>query len=146
MKKIVKDRDDIGFWIKMYPLRSHPAAYKKSKAIVCEKSLRLLDDAFAGKELPEPSCETTEVDDNIKLAESLGITGTPAIILQDGAIVPGYKDAKTLIQIIDQVSKAMEGYEEEGMEGYEEEDMEGYEEGDMEEAPAEEGMGGEDIE
>jgi thiol:disulfide interchange protein DsbC len=114
MKKIVKERDDIVFYIKMYPLRSHPSAYKKSKAIVCAKSLKLLDDAFAGKQLPEPSCETTEVDDNIKLAENLGITGTPAIVLQDGAIVPGYKDAETLVRIIEASVAAEEEIAEEG--------------------------------
>jgi thiol:disulfide interchange protein DsbC len=129
MKKIVKDRDDIGFWIKMFPLRSHPTAYKKSKAIVCAKSLKVLDEAFAGKKLPEPSCETTEVDDNIKLGESLGITGTPAIILQDGAIVPGYKDAPTLIQIMEQAGQGMEAEEGEEMEGAApEEGMESQEE------------------
>jgi thiol:disulfide interchange protein DsbC len=113
MKKILKERDDIVFYIKMYPLRSHPAAYKKSKAIVCAKSLKLLDDAFAGKQLPEPSCETTEIDDNIKLAESLGISGTPAMVLQDGAIVPGYKDAETLVRIIESSVEAEEELAEE---------------------------------
>jgi thiol:disulfide interchange protein DsbC len=107
MKKIIKERDDIVFFIKMYPLRSHPAAYKKSKAVVCAKSLRMLDDAFAGKTLPEPTCETTEVDDTIKLAESLGITGTPAIILPDGAIVPGYKDAEALLKLIEAAGEAL---------------------------------------
>lgn len=106
MKKIIKDRDDIVFYIKMYPLRSHPDAYKKSKTIVCEKSLKLLEKAFAGKALPEPSCETSEVDDNIRLAASLGITATPTIILPDGAMVAGYKDADTLITFIEQAGEA----------------------------------------
>lgn len=107
MKNIIKDRDDIVFYIKMYPLRSHPDAYKKSKAIVCSKSIKLLDDAFAGKTLPEPSCETSEVDENIKLAEELGVTATPTIILPDGAIVPGYKDADALVALIEQAGESM---------------------------------------
>lgn len=108
MKKIIKDRDDIVFYIKMFPIRSHPHAYKKSKAIVCEQSLKLLDDAFAGKSMPEPSCETSEVDDNIALAESLGISATPTIILPDGAIVSGYKDANTLVDLIKQAGESIE--------------------------------------
>ncbi len=111
MKKIIKERDDIMFYIKMYPLRSHPAAYRKSKAIVCAKSLRLLEDAFAGKTLPEPTCETTEVDDNIALAEELGITGTPAIILPDGAIVSGYKDADELVKMIEAAGESFDSEE-----------------------------------
>lgn len=114
MKKIIKDRDDIVFYIKMFPIRSHPQAYKKSKAIVCEQSLKLLDDAFAGKSMPEPSCETSEVDDNIRLAESLGISATPTIILPDGAIVPGYKDADTLVNLIKQAGESMEATDETG--------------------------------
>ena len=100
MKKITEERKDIAFYIKMYPLESHPEAYKKSKAIVCEKSLALLEDAFDKKPLPEPKCETTAVDENIKLAQKLGITGTPTSILPDGRIIPGYKDAKTLLNLI----------------------------------------------
>ncbi len=79
----------------------HKDAYDKAKAIICEKSLSMLEDAFEKKELPKPKCETTAVDENIKLAGKLGITGTPAIILPDGRNVPGYTDADSLIQMID---------------------------------------------
>ena len=100
MKKVIEKRKDIAFFIKMYPLPMHKGAYDEAKAIVCEKSLALLDDAFAKKPLPAPKCETKAVDDNIKLAEKLGIRGTPAIILPDGIVVPGYKDADSLIALI----------------------------------------------
>lgn len=102
MKKVLEKRKDIVFYLKMYPLvKIHPKAYEKSKAIVCEKSLALLEDTFAGKTLPEAKCKTTEVDENLKLGERLGITGTPAIVLPDGGVIHGYKDADSLIQMID---------------------------------------------
>jgi thiol:disulfide interchange protein DsbC len=88
----------------MYPLPMHKGAYEKSKAIVCEKSLLLLEDAFARKPLPAPKCETSALDDNIKLAEKLGIRGTPAIILPNGSVIPGYKEADALIGLIDKQS------------------------------------------
>jgi len=100
MKKVIEKRKDIAFFIKMYPLPMHKGAYDEAKAIVCEKSLTLLDDAFAKKPLPAPKCDTKAIDDNIKLAEKLGIRGTPAIILPDGIIVPGYKDADSIIALI----------------------------------------------
>ena len=100
MKKIVEERKDIAFFIKMFPLKSHPAAYEKAKAIICEKSLALLEDAFEKKALPKPKCDTFAVDENIKLAEKLGISSTPVSILPDGRVITGYKDAKTLIGII----------------------------------------------
>ncbi len=101
LKKIVKKRKDIAFLIKMYPLPVHPEAYDKAKAIACKKSLKLLEDAFAGKKLPPPSCDTTVIDDNIRLARKLGINGTPAIILPDGRLIPGYVDAELLVEILE---------------------------------------------
>ena len=100
MKKIVEERKDIAFFIKMFPLKSHPAAFEKAKAILCEKSLALLEDAHAKKPIPKPTCETTAVDDSIKLGERLGLASVPALIFPDGRVMPGYKDAKTLLGLI----------------------------------------------
>lgn len=126
MKKVLEKTGDIVFFIKLYPLQQlHPSAYEKSKAIVCEKSLKFLEDVMYGetyskpeceaskgiwdsntkictlpKPLPKPDCEGKEVDDNIKLAMEMGITGTPAIILPDGNVIPSYIDADTLIKLI----------------------------------------------
>jgi thiol:disulfide interchange protein DsbC len=100
MKKVIEKRKDIAFFIKMFPLPMHKGAYEEARAIVCEKSLALLEDAFAKKPLPAAKCDTKAVDENIKLAEKFGIRGTPAIILPDGVIVPGYKDADSLIALI----------------------------------------------
>jgi thiol:disulfide interchange protein DsbC len=104
MKKIIEKRKDIAFYIKLFPLKIHPDAYEKAKAIVCEKSLALLEDAFENKPLPKATCETSVLDENSKLAEKLGISGTPAIILPNGTIIPGYKDADSLISLIDKSS------------------------------------------
>lgn len=102
MKKILEKRKDIAFYLKMFPLvKIHPKAYEKSTAIVCKKSLKLLEDNFAGKKLPPPECKTKEIDENLKLGERLGITGTPAIIFPDGSIAPGAMDANALIARID---------------------------------------------
>lgn len=100
MKKVIEKRKDIAFYIKMFPLPMHPGAYEKAKAIVCEKSLALLDDAFEGKQLPKPKCETSVVDENLKLADKLGISGAPTLILPDGRVIAGYREADALIQLI----------------------------------------------
>jgi thiol:disulfide interchange protein DsbC len=101
MKKIVTERKDISFYIKMNPLKIHPKAYDKAKAIVCEKSLALLEDSFAKKELPAPKCKTSIVDDNVKLAESIGITGAPVLIMPDGRVFMGYRDANAIKDLVD---------------------------------------------
>lgn len=102
MKKVLEKRKDIAFYLKMFPLvKLHPKAYEKSRTIVCKKSLELLEDNFADKKLPPPECKTKEIDENLKLGESLGITGTPAIIFPDGSIAPGAMAAEALILRID---------------------------------------------
>ncbi len=105
MKQILENRNDIAFFIKMFPLtKIHPGAYKKSKAIVCEKSLKLLDDAFEKRILPEPTCDTNMIDENIKLAARLGITGAPTIILPDGRLIRGVVKADALVKKIDEIN------------------------------------------
>jgi thiol:disulfide interchange protein DsbC len=100
MKKIVEERKDIVFYIKMYPLKMHPAAYDKAKAIVCEKSLDLLESAHSNKPLPKPNCETNAVDESIKVAEKLGVSGVPVLILPDGRMMSGYRDAKSILTLL----------------------------------------------
>ena len=100
MKKIIEERKDIVFYIKIFPLKNQPEAHEKSKSIICEKSLALLEDAFEKKPIPKPKCETSAVDENIKLAQKLSITSVPSLVLPDGRIIPGYKDAKTLTNLI----------------------------------------------
>ena len=109
LKKITEERKDIAFYIKMFPLvKIHPQAYEKAKAILCQdsndKSLKLLEDAFAKKELPKPTCETKAVDETISLGTKLGITGTPSLVFQNGRKISGALDAKTLKKLIDQNS------------------------------------------
>ena len=101
MKKVVEKRKDIAFYILLYPLPMHKDSARISKAIQCKKSLSLLDEAFEKKKIPDPTCESTAIDDNIKLGQKLGINGTPALILPDGVLVSGYRDADALIDLVD---------------------------------------------
>ena len=101
MKKVVKERKDIAFYIKMFPLKIHPGAYDKARAIVCENSLTLLENAFEKKQLPSPKCKASVVDENMKLGEKLGITGAPALVLPDGRVASGFRDANALKALVD---------------------------------------------
>lgn len=110
MKKVIAKRKDIAFYIKMLPLvKIHPKAYDTSKAIMCEDSnesaLKLLEDAFNKKEIPKPSCDKNVVDETMKLANRLGISGTPTIIFKDGRLVSGAVQAEELIKMIDRAQE-----------------------------------------
>jgi len=101
MKKVLEKRKDIAFYILLYPLPMHADSARIAKAIQCKKSLSLLDEAFEKKKIPDPTCETSAIDDNIKLGQKLGINGTPALIFPDGANVAGAMTADDIIKKID---------------------------------------------
>lgn len=52
-------------------------------------------EAKKGQQIPAKSCNNP-VADQYKLALELGVQGTPAIILEDGSMIPGYVPAKEL--------------------------------------------------
>lgn len=106
MKKVAERRDDIAFFIKMFPLtKIHPKAYDKAKTIICEKSLKILEDSLAGKEIPPPNCETDQVDKNLELGRKIFVKSTPTLVFPDGSVVPGYKSADRIIEFLEK-SKA----------------------------------------
>jgi len=99
-KAVAKDAD-VAFLVMPYPRnRNDQATYRKCLAVVCSKSETLLDDAYAGKELPAATCKTDAVDETIRLAERLKIQGTPTMILPDGRMIGGYMEAGALLALI----------------------------------------------
>lgn len=100
MKQVVKERKDIAFYVKLFPLPMHPEARWKSQTMVCKNSIKLLEDNFEGKPIPKPECDTKAIDDTIALAKTLDITGTPTLVMPDGMIVSGSRDAKTIIDMV----------------------------------------------
>jgi thiol:disulfide interchange protein DsbC len=98
---ILSKRKDIAFYLKFLPLEFHKDAFWKAKSIVCNKSLQMLEDNFAAKTIQKTDCPTDEVDNSIKLANSLGIHATPTIILPDGRIREGAIPEDELLNLID---------------------------------------------
>lgn len=102
LKKLEKLDPDVAIMILMYPLPMHAHAYDKARMIVATHSLALLDTAFAGKDIPLPKGNEgrQEVDEMIKFAHAKGITGTPTMVLPDGSVMVGGRDAATLKQML----------------------------------------------
>lgn len=101
MKKVVAQRNDVAFYLILFPLEMHKDAYKKAQAVLCEKSPALADDAFSGKALPEPTCPADAVERNKELAKTLGFGGTPTMVRDDGTVQSGYLPAEQLLNWID---------------------------------------------
>ena len=53
-----------------------------------------------GKRTSTSVCEDNPVAEHHSLGVSLGVTGTPAIILMDGTMIPGYKPAAALAEFL----------------------------------------------
>lgn len=100
LQKVASERKDIVFFIKLLPLPMHKDAYWKSKSILCNKSLKMLEDNFDKKPIAKTECDTKEVDETMKTAASLGITGTPTLVLPNGTAHSGYLPADKLIELV----------------------------------------------
>lgn len=101
MKQIVAKHKDIAFYLILNPLPMHKDAFKKAQAILCTKSLEMLDDAFAGKTVPEPACPADQVEKDIALARSFEFNGTPTLVRDDGIVLSGYLPEDKLLEWID---------------------------------------------
>ncbi len=62
IKQIVARDPDVAFFIRVYSRNNNPASVKKALSIVCGKkdAAKLLDDAFSGKKLPAPGCQSED--------------------------------------------------------------------------------------
>ena len=101
IKKAVAKDPEVAFYVMPYPRNGNDkATYARCLTVVCSKSEKLLDDAYAGKELPAPSCKSDAVDETMKLADRLKIQGTPTMILPDGRLISGSMDADALLALL----------------------------------------------
>jgi thiol:disulfide interchange protein DsbC len=53
-----------------------------------------------GEDIPENVCADNPVAAQILLGDKVGVTGTPAIVLQDGTLVPGYRPPKDMAALL----------------------------------------------
>ncbi|QWV96047.1 DsbC family protein [Geomonas nitrogeniifigens] len=102
LKKLAALEPDLAIYIKLYPLKMHPKAYDKSRVILAQGSLELLEKSFAGEPLPTATDKDARkpVEETIKFAESNGIVSTPTLVLPDGKILVGYKDAAAMRELL----------------------------------------------
>lgn len=77
--------------------RGSPAGMKKTVSVWCsDDRQRALTTAKAGGNIEEKTCDNP-IKQHLVLARELGVRGTPAIILEDGQLLPGYVQADKLI-------------------------------------------------
>lgn len=75
-------------------------SYDKIVSAWCAKDqLQAMTDAKMGKSIEKLTCDNP-VAAQFQLGQEMGVNGTPAILLEDGALVPGYVPADRLGKIL----------------------------------------------
>jgi thiol:disulfide interchange protein DsbC len=84
-------------------------AEQDMKAIWCAKDRnKALDDAMSGKGVKPASCDL-DIADHYALGVQFGVNGTPAVVLNDGYLVPGYQGPKEMKAFLDEHQKQTGG-------------------------------------
>ncbi|RJE76547.1 thiol:disulfide interchange protein [Pseudoalteromonas sp. MSK9-3] len=82
------------------------SGYEDLRNVWCAKdAAQAMTDAKAGQAVAKVENCNAPVAEHYELGQSFGITGTPAIILEDGTLIPGYQPAASLSKALDENSK-----------------------------------------
>ena len=80
--------------------------FNSLQSVWCAKDKqKAMNEAKSGAEIAAAKCDSP-VAKQFELGHSFGINGTPAIILPDGSIIPGYQSAAQLQQALAQLPKS----------------------------------------
>ena len=89
-------KNDIQVRYIFMPLKG-AADMKKTVSVWCADDQQLaLDVAKAGGKVEEKTCDNP-IKEHLALARELGVRGTPAILLEDGRLLPGYVPINKLV-------------------------------------------------
>jgi thiol:disulfide interchange protein DsbC len=77
------------------------SSYNKiAKAWCAEDQQDALTKVKSGRSVDVEVCEDNPVAEQYAFGTQLGVTGTPAIILMDGTLIPGYQPAKKFAEVL----------------------------------------------
>ncbi len=77
-------------------------SYRKMASAWCAKDRPAALTALKqNKTVPENVCLGNPVASQLTLGRKVGVTGTPALVLEDGTLLPGYRPAPALLKILD---------------------------------------------
>jgi len=73
---------------------------KIAKAWCAEDKQHTLTKVKNGQSVDVEVCDNNPIAEHYAFGNSIGVTGTPAIILMDGTLIPGYQPAKNYAQLL----------------------------------------------
>ncbi|MBJ6138293.1 thioredoxin fold domain-containing protein [Marinobacter litoralis] len=97
----VPQLNEYGITVNYYAFpRSGPntPSFRKYESVWCADDQQdAMDAAKGGKSVPSKTCDNP-VGDQYRLGGKVGVTGTPAIVLEDGNMIRGYVPARNLAE------------------------------------------------
>jgi len=76
-------------------------SFNKAVTVWCSKDQQdAMTRSKSGENLPNASCDNP-IQEEYELGQLLGVQGTPAIIMEDGAMLPGYVPAARLAKVLE---------------------------------------------
>lgn len=77
-------------------------SYNKAVSVWCaDDRHKAMDSAKNEQKVSEQRCDSAPVQAQMELGKAVGVTGTPAMVLSDGSLVPGYVPPKRLLEMLD---------------------------------------------
>ena len=105
----IDDYNDLGIRVRylMFPRTGvGSTSYEKARHVWCaDDQNKSMTKAKQGKTVDKKTCNDP-IETQFKLGQDIGITGTPAIVLEDGHMIAGYRPAKEIGQYLDSVAQA----------------------------------------
>lgn len=105
----IKEYNDDGIAVRyvFFPRSgANTPSFAKAERVWCASDRRVaLTQAKATGQIEGDESCANPVADHLKLANSMGLRGTPAILLPDGELIPGYQPPAALLKLLDEHSK-----------------------------------------
>ena len=105
----MQQMNDLGITIKYLasPLAGlHPLAQTKMEKIWCAKdSVKAMDEYKRYRKVPDSKKCKNPVASQLKIAQQLGVNGTPSLFLENGENIAGYLSAKALLSRLENSKK-----------------------------------------
>lgn len=107
LEQNLKALDNVTIYLFMFPLEQlHPAAKAKAIGVWCaDNKEQAWNELMLNGSSRSGTC-ANPIEANIKLAQELGINGTPTMILEDGTLNSGAASAERIEQLFQQIKAA----------------------------------------
>ena len=100
----VSELNNLGIEVRYlaYPRAGIPSeTYNKMATAWCaEDKQTAMTKIKAGESMPIQVCDNNPIEAHFKLGKRVGVTGTPAVILMDGTLIPGYQPAAMFAKLL----------------------------------------------